>query len=364
MVVSIKKAAFFITALEGGGAEAVCVNMANGLAERGWDVSLVVLNLNNAAYVDRVSDRVKLHVLKVDYVRHAFFALLRYVKQQNVRKAVVFNYELAVMMILVRAASFQSIKLVARNINTLSEARGRAKGVWRRQIVSRLIDIFYCRADYIINQCRGMQEDLINLYKVSPERAPVIYNAVNQRIENYAATLDWSAIDKQDFFLCVGRLDEQKAFHYAIEAFSRVADEFPRLRLKIVGQGRLEGQLRDVANAHGVSNRVDFELFQQDIIPYYLGAKATLLTSLYEGFPNVLIESITLGTPVIAFDCKSGPREIVNSQNGILVEYLSLDGLVSAMRDIDGCFDPATVHKTSAPYAMKHALDAYENLLR
>lgn len=364
MDVEANKATFFISTLGGGGAEGVCVNMANGLAERGWDVTLLVLHLNNAAYLDRVSDRVNLHSLGIGHVRHAFFALRRYVKQNNVSRAVIFNYELAVMMVLVRAASFQPIKLIVRNINTLSEERGRAKGVWQRQIVSRLIDIFYCRADYIINQCWGMQEDLINLYKVIPERAPVIYNAVNQRIEQYAATLDWSAIDKQDFFLCVGRLDEQKAFHYAIEAFAKVADEFPGLRLKIVGQGRLEGQLRDVANVHGVSNRVDFELFQQDIIPYYLGAKATLLTSLYEGFPNVLIESITLGTPVIAFDCKSGPSEIVNEHNGILVEYLSLDGLVTAIREVDGRFAPAEVHQTASRYATRHALDSYEKLLK
>ncbi|WP_445157493.1 glycosyltransferase [Halomonas sp. E14] len=364
MDVNEKKVTFLITALEGGGAEAVCVNVANGLAERGWDVTLLVLRLDNAAYADRINKKVKLKTINVSYVRHAFFSLLQYVRNNDLRQVIVFTYQLTVMMVLVRAISYRRFKLVARNINTLSEELGRAKGFWRRHVVSRLVDIFYCKADYIINQCQGMQLDLIERYGISQEQAPVIYNSVNQRIEEYAATLDWASIEKQDYFLCVGRLDEQKAFHYAIEAFSKVAEKSPELRLKIVGQGRLEAQLRDLAKAYGVEERVDFEQFQKDIVPFYLGARATLLTSLYEGFPNVLIESITLGTPVIAFDCPNGPREIINEQNGFLVEYLSVDGLVSAMNHIDGRFDPALVHQSASRYATKYALDSYEELLK
>ena len=84
----------------------------------------------------------------------------------------------------------------------------------------------------------------------------------------------------------MGRLERQKAFHYAIEGFARLTKEFSSLRLKIVGAGILENDLKKCANDFGVRDRVDFEGFKKDIIPYYLGAKATLLTSLYEGFPK------------------------------------------------------------------------------
>jgi len=68
---------------------------------------------------------------------------------------------------------------------------------------------------------------------------------------------------------------------------------------------------------------VGFEGFKKDMIPYYLSAKATVLTPLYEGFPNVLVESITLGTPAIAFNCPSRPSEIiVDGINGFLVIML------------------------------------------
>ena len=77
-----------------------------------------------------------------------------------------------------------------------------------------------------------------------------------------------------------------------------------------------------------VSDRVDFEGFQKNIIPYYLNAKATILTSLYEGYPNVLIESIAMNTPVIAFDSPGGIKEIIqNGLNGYLVNYQDIDDL-------------------------------------
>nr|WP_163503419.1 glycosyltransferase [Halomonas socia] len=363
MDVNNREVTFFITALEGGGAEAVCVNVANGLAERGWNVTLVVLHLNKAAYLDRISPLVRLNVLEVEYVRHAFFALHNYLRRNGVKNAVVFNYELTVMMVMVRSVGFYKFRLIARNINTLSEARKRSKGFWRKHVVSRLIDKFYCKADFIVNQCKGMQRDIVELYGVDKSKAPVIYNPVNQRVEEISRSLKWDEIGKQDYFLCVGRLDQQKAFHYAIEAFAAIAHDFPDMRLKIVGRGVLGGYLKEVARDFDIQDRVDFESFQDDIVPFYLGAKATVLTSLYEGFPNVLIESITLGTPVIAFDCKSGPNEIINNDNGILVEYLSTEGLISAMRLINSGFTAEQVHASAAPFEMRHALDAYEELL-
>ena len=71
-----------------------------------------------------------------------------------------------------------------------------------------------------------------------------------------------------------------------------IAEEFPKLRLKIVGKGSLENDLKQKASKLNILNKIDFEGFQKNIAPYYLYANATLLTSSYEGYPNVLIESL------------------------------------------------------------------------
>jgi glycosyltransferase involved in cell wall biosynthesis len=193
-------------------------------------------------------------------------------------------------------------------------------------VVGPLIKFFYGKIDHVVNQCSGMHEDLIKIFPQLREKSSVIYNPISNHIIDFANKHDLTQIEKKDYLLCVGRLEEVKAFHYAIESFAGIADNFPNLRLKIVGQGSLEQELKQKAIDYCVE--VDFEGFQKNIIPYYLYAKATILTSLYEGYPNVLIESIAMNTPVVAFNCQSGPNEIIqDGLNGYLVKYKSVDDL-------------------------------------
>ncbi|WP_111640064.1 glycosyltransferase [Marinomonas shanghaiensis] len=330
-----KKITLLISSLTGGGAEGVCVNIANGLADIGWQVDLVILHTNNAEYLSRVSGKVKLVVLGVHHARLAPLPLLRYIRVNKPSKILVFDYELAVIAVILRLLFHFTCKIVARNINTFSKRTGQLQGFWRRYIVRTLIRYFYGKCDHIINQCQAMRDDLVGVFPYLMSKTSVIYNPVAQCVENYANLHDLSTIEKQNYLLCVGRLERQKAFHYAIEAFAGIAQTREELRLKIVGKGSLEAPLRQLASDLNVADRVDFEGFQSDIVPYYLHAHATLLTSLYEGFPNALIESITLGTPVIAFDSPGGVCEIVkHAENGYLVKDFNLDDLKESIVDV------------------------------
>lgn len=360
-----KKITFLISSLAGGGAEGVCVNVANGLAENGWQVDLVVLHLNNAAYLDRVSKKVNLVNLKANNARYAFNPLKKYIKQNKTEKIVVFNYELAVMLVLIRKPSLLKFEIIARNINTLSQKRQAKGNWWRRYIVKPMIDMFYCQVDHVINQCQAMERDLLSVFPQLQGKTSVIYNPVASHVEAYAQKVDFEQIEKQNYLLCVGRLEEQKAFHYAIEAFAKIAAAYPKIRLKIVGQGSLEKDLKQLTIELNIADRVDFEGFQKNMIPYYLNARATLLTSLYEGFPNVLVESITLGTPIIAFDCQSGPSEIVvDGVNGYLVEHLNVQALGRKMESVlTEDFSYKAVNKTSEIFELKGLVSNYESVL-
>ena len=99
--------------------------------------------------------------------------------------------------------------------------------------------------------------------------------------------------------------------------------------------------------------------------PYYSNAKATLLTSLYEGFPNVLIESISLGTPIISFDCKSGPSEIViDGENGYLINFKDVNcfsAAIDRLMNEDLLYEK--VVQTSLRFENDTILDAWENLI-
>ncbi|MFG7351468.1 glycosyltransferase [Shewanella oncorhynchi] len=357
----LKKITLFVSSLAGGGAEGVCVNVANGLAECGWQVDLVVLHTNNAVYLKRVSQKVNLVVLDVSHARNATLPLLQYIRQHKPEKMLVFNYELAVITVMLRSLFRFNTKIIARNINTFSKNTTQSQGSWQRYIVKPLINHFYGKADHIINQCQAMRDDLVSVFPHLADKTSVIYNPVAKHVEDYAKAHDLTQVAKQDYLLCVGRLEKQKAFHYAIEGFAGIANDFQNLRLKIVGQGSLEQSLKQCAIDLGVADRVDFEGFQADMIPYYLHAKATLLTSLYEGFPNALIESTTLGTPVIAFDCPSGPRDIIkNGTNGYLVEFQLMSDFQEKLQLLlSKNLKPLSVYNTARLYENENIIRQY-----
>ncbi|MEC6815436.1 glycosyltransferase [Photobacterium toruni] len=325
------KVCLVISTLSGGGAEGVCINLANGLAERGLDVTLLVLNLNKADYLDRVNEKVTIYSLDVDKARYCGFKLREFINGNEISKYVVFNYELAVLLIMIRYSFIKDIKIISRNINTISKNKNDIKGLFGRYIAIPLINNLYSKSDHIVNQCVGMKDDLIRELPKVKGKVSVIYNPVNKIIENYNHKNKEENKSEDDYILCVGRLDKQKAFHIAIEAFASVVKKHHKLKLKIVGQGPLLSELESLVERLDIKESVDFEGFQSDIIPYYLGASMTLMTSDYEGFPNVLIESITLGTPIVSLDCNSGPREIITKSNGILVNIEDFDGLVMAI---------------------------------
>lgn len=293
------------------------------------DVDILVMNSHDAVLKKHLNQDVNYVDLHTSNARFAFFPLLRYIRKHQPDIFLVFNYELAVLILMLRTLFNFKCKIVARNINTLSQKRNQNQSIWRQYVVWPLIDYFFCNVDCVINQCEGMQNDLLEHYPKLKNKSVVIYNPVSKRIEKYAENLDRNNTDVDDYLLYIGSLEKQKAVHNAITAFSRITNHYPNIRLKIVGKGSLENELKLLAVQLMVEDKVDFEGFQYDVIPYFINARGTMLTSLYEGFPNVLVESITLGTPVISFNCPSGPEEIIIPDvNGYLVENQNVDDLV------------------------------------
>jgi len=362
-----KKITFLISTLSGGGAEGVCVGIANSFAENGWKVDLVVLNLNNEAYLNRISKKVNLVVLNVNHARYSSFSLFKYILKNNVKTILVFNYELSVVLTILRILFRIKINIISRNISTFSAKMSQfyQLSLWDRYVVAPLIKYFYHRVDYVVNQSNGMRDDLISIYPKLNSSTCVIFNPIPTQLIEYANQNDLSKIKKQDYLLCIGRLEKIKGFHHAIKAFAGIVKKYPYLRLKIVGKGSEEQRLKKIAIDYSLSDRVDFEGFTKDIIPYYLHARVTILPSLYEGYPNVLIESISMNTPVIAFNCPSGPNEIIlDGRNGYLVENQNVDDLRKKMLNFP--YDKF-IYKDLVNSIKKNHIDVvfkqYENLI-
>lgn len=130
-------------------------------------------------------------------------------------------------------------------------------------------------------------------------------------------------------FLAMGRLSPQKKISALLDAWALIQDKCPDWKLLIVGKGELEAELKGQAFRLNL-RRVMFVGHTSRVEDYYLNASCLVLSSEYEGFPMVILEAQSYGLPVISFDCKTGPRDLIqDGGNGYLIE----DGNVREFAD-------------------------------
>lgn len=141
-------------------------------------------------------------------------------------------------------------------------------------------------------------------------------------------------VDPFDFpyIFGIGRMHEIKQFDHLIHAFDRSSAKERGFKLVLMGDGALKSDLQNLVQRKNIEKNVVFMEYQENPFPYFRGAHLTALTSKNEGFPNILIESLACETPVVAYDCESGPAEIIiQNENGILVENQNLDAMTRAI---------------------------------
>lgn len=134
--------------------------------------------------------------------------------------------------------------------------------------------------------------------------------------------------------IAVGRLDYQKGFDRLIEAWALVqqTDKYSDWHLDIFGQGEWRDMLQQMIDERGLQDRVTLNKPTKDIAKEYAGSSILVMSSHYEGFPMVMIEAMACGLPVVTFDYKCGPRDIIDHEiNGLLVKDGDIEGLAQAL---------------------------------
>ncbi len=163
--------------------------------------------------------------------------------------------------------------------------------------------------------------------------------------------------------LAVGRLVPAKGFDLLLEAFAAVSERCPDVTLHLLGEGPEEPRLREQAAALGLTGKVDFAGFTDNPYPYYKQADCLVIPSRYEGFPNVALEAMAVGTPVVAFDFPGG-SPVVSGVNGwrvaagdvaVLAERLQLV-LTTTSLPTDG------VRQSVADHSVAHITQQFERL--
>lgn len=350
----------FIFDLSKGGAQGVFVTVMNHFAKEGYRVKVVVQNLNDAIHKGELHDSIEIHSLETNSAKDSLVKLIKYVRNNSIESSWVFGPELAVNLYIAKKITGKKFPIYARSINTLSEEFKRTNSFFRKYITHSFIRLMYRKVDAIVAQSINMGNDLVDNYNFKKNQVFVINNALSdiydQEISNPIEEL------KHDYLLYAGRLEEQKGLKMLLESFSMMNNK--AVKLFIVGEGSQKEELIQKAVDLGISNRVNFIGYATEMLSYYRGATATVLTSYYEGFPNVLIESIACGTPVVAFDLPSGPKEIITDDNGLLVDYLDVGKLAEACDvAVVKNWDRDCIKASASRYSQQTILHKYSRMM-
>ena len=185
------------------------------------------------------------------------------------------------------------------------------------RLFCRCADRVICCSDEICREVR----DKYRCDKAVPLNNPFDLKEVQRLSEKEQAKLPWS---EGRIIISMGREDEVKGYWHLLKSFSLVHEKLPDTKLMIIGDGEFQSY-KELARGLGVDDAVYCTGLKRNPYPYLKKGSLYVLTSYYEGFPNAMVEAMAMGLPVIATDCMTGPREILEDQYGILIPNMSPD---------------------------------------
>jgi len=340
------------------------VSIANGLAERNYKVKLILLN-RTGILINDLSPRVETINLRKKHVRSSLPAIIRFVRREKPGSILVFNHQLAIQLVITRHLVRHKFRIVSRHISNLIETKANERSFWHKYLVHFIIKLLYRKINLIISQSEGVVEELVQHYMIPRNRIVQINNPVSEKIRIASLNIQnrTKLIDPR-VILYVGRLVKMKQVDLLIETFSDCLQINKNLILRICGEGPEKENLIALTMRKGINENVAFLGFIEDMLNVYSKADLLVLTSKYEGFPNVIIEAITIGVPVVSFDCKYGPSEIIrDGVNGYLVPQGNVDLLKQQILfSIERTWDDDKIKETSSNYSLPGIIDRYLEL--
>ena len=354
------RAAFFLPDLRAGGAQHMVINMANEFAGRGHSVDLVLASAEGA-FGPKIKSNVNTVVLGRGRVITTIPALRSYLKNKRpeIFLSALTHANLAAMI--ARTGLDIPTKFIVTERNFFSATNGNS-GVASRFIMPLLKKIFYKKADKVVGISKGVTDDIVRVSGIPQDKAAWIHNPVVTP-EMEAIVFPPKTANAVPVIITSGRLVEQKDHVTLLKAFAGLLQKRPA-KLVMLGAGPLEGELKALAEALGISNSVDFKGYVESPWPHMAQADVFVISSRWEGFCNVIVEAMLAGLPVVSTDCPSGPAEILeNGEYGTLVPVGDSDRLqAELLQMLESSADPARQRQRALAFSVGTICGQYENM--
>jgi glycosyltransferase involved in cell wall biosynthesis len=338
------------------------LNLVEGFAAAGHPVDLLAVRADNLEHRDWPAG-VRVRDLGVGHTALALGPLTRYLREVRPRGLLCAKDRAIRVAVRARGRSGVDCPLVGRLGTDLSAALS-GRGALVRWIRTAPMRRIYRRVDTVVAVSEGVAQDTAAVTGIPSTRIRVVRNpVVTPRLYAMAERPPdhpWFETDADPVVLGAGRLTEQKDFELLVRAFAQVSKTHPA-RLVIIGEGRLRGELERLADSLGVRASIDLPGHVDNPYAFMSRAAVFVLSSRWEGSPNVLTEALALGTPVVSTDCPSGPRELLDAgRYGELVAMGDIEPMAGAIRRVlDGVTPPGPASQAVRDYTVEASTRGY-----
>ncbi|WP_201628761.1 glycosyltransferase [Psychrobacter maritimus] len=328
----MKKIALYIPSMGGGGAERVMLALANGLAEKGIQVDLV-LNRVDGPYIKDASPKVNIVNLGTSRVLNSIIPLSKYLHKEKPDAILSAMNYVNIATILAQLISGSDTKVILSEHSIFTESKknlGKVKGY----IITSLMRWAYKKPHAIVAVSNGVADSLVNEINIERSKITTIYNPIfsEELVKRSKESLSHPWVNGSlPLILGVGRLTFQKDFKTLIHAFKKVREK-KDYNLIILGEGQQRPDLEQLIESLDLNDNVKLLGFVDNPYAWMSHANLFVLSSIDEGFGNVIVEAMACGTPVVSTDCPSGPSEILEEGLwGELVPPRNSDQLAKAI---------------------------------
>lgn len=327
-----KKVLFILPCLGAGGAERVMSFVCENLDNKLFDTKLIVLGFqkDNVFNVENVAVTYLNKSRLLVAVPSLFKVIIKEKPSFVVGSIIHVNLMMGVFSIFLR-----KIKFIGREASVVSKMN--EFSTFNSKIKAILIKLFYSRLTFLICQSEDMRKDFISTFDLKSSRLVLIHNPITF-IPKEESMYKSNSNSENFNFVTVGRLSEEKGYLRIIKGLSKIQNY--SFTYCIIGSGPQEEQIKQLVEEYGLNDKVSFIPFTSNVLGELINKNYFIQGSYVEGFPNALLESCTVGTPVIAFNAPGGTKDIViNGENGFFVEnendFSSLLNNLERLKSID-----------------------------
>jgi len=335
-----------IPSLEKGGIERSMSRLSRGLLDSGWDVSIISEKPSKES-ISYFDERVKLLSLGSSFINQNsniifsifknilyYFKIKKYIKKYSPDVLLaVKNIPVSIFLKIILKNKF---KLIIREAVNPKYSSITQRSLLSRIFVNNLKRLLYPKADNIIAISEGVKQSLVKNFNLDSSKIQTIYNpSADEKILSLAKEdIDRDLISNRPLIVSIGRLTKQKNHITLLKAFNKIHSNID-CNLYIIGEGSERRNLEKFIKNNNIDDKVKLLGYQNNPWKFLSKSNLFVLPSIWEGFGNVIVESMLIGIPVISSDCPSGPREILNNgKSGKLFQVGDYNHLANIIEEI------------------------------